>query len=259
MDIIHALHKKQYETTDFDRQVKRIDEGLDNIEEYFVDKYCSPILTTLEIGTGAGRIAFALEKKLFKNIVAIDFVDRFIAVAKQKALAVDSNIKYYSGDALNLPFEDESFDQVLSIGVVISHLPRRKDRIKSLLEIYRVIKPNGIMLINALNITSNIWRRGLKYFMKIIRLFSNSFQYEDNSLPRLGIGGKIDFLFFLKKDKPCIHYYYPVELVIDILSAGFYIIEILSDLNEITKSKSPHIICLTGDNIYIAARKPKYE
>jgi ubiquinone/menaquinone biosynthesis C-methylase UbiE len=256
MDITHEAHRKQYETTDFDRHFQMTDDGLHSLEEYFVGKYLDHTGATLEIGTGTGRIAFGLERqKNFQDIIAIDFVEKFIEAANATAELTGSRIKYEAGNAIELRFPDESFSSVISYGVLISHFPKRMDRIKALTEARRVLKPGGILLINALNI-GIIRRKLIKYFMKLIRFFHDPYQFEDNSLPRIGIGGKIDFWFF-KSDKPCLHFYYPVEFVVDLVEAGFNVLEIISTLDEIDyQRKGAPLTRLVGHNLYLACQKP---
>jgi len=257
MDITQEAHRKQYGTTDFDLHFRMMNNGLGGLESYFVDKYLVPASATLEIGTGTGRIAFGLERqKGFQNIIAIDFVDKFIQAARAEAQSTGSTIKYETGNAIDLKFPDESFANVISSGVLISHFPKRIDRIKSLMEARRVLMPGGILLINALNI-SLIRRKFIKYFMKMIRFFHNPYQFEDNSLPRIGIGGKFDFWFF-KSDKPCLHFYYPVEFVVDLVETGFHVLEIISHPDEIdVRRKGAPLTRLVGHNIYLACQKPK--
>jgi ubiquinone/menaquinone biosynthesis C-methylase UbiE len=256
VDITQEAHRKQYETTDFDRHLKMTDDGLNGLEEYFIDKYLVPSAPTLEIGTATGRIAFGLERqKNFQDITAIDFVEKFIEAAKEKAELIGSKITYEPGNAIDLRFPDESFTSVISYGVLISHFPKRIERIRALTEAKRVLKPGGILLINALNI-SLIPRKILKYFIKMTRLFHNPCQFEDNSLPRIGIGGKFDFLF-IKSDKPCLHFYYPAEFVVDLIETGFHVFEIISHLDEIDcRRNGAPLTHFVGHNLYIACKKP---
>lgn len=257
MDKMLEIHQKHYQGKDFQLHVGEMEYGLPSLEEYFVDRYLDRFSPTLEIGTGPGRIAFALEKeKGFNNIVAIDFVKEFIRVAIMRELAIGSKVEFKIGNAVELPFEDESFSQVIGYGVLISHLPGRDDRIKAFSEIYRVLKPDGIMLINSLNFDRFIHRWVLKKIMKVIRFVYNPYNYEENSLPRIGVGGKFDPLFF-RKDKPCVYHYYAGEFIFDVLAAGFYIVDFLSNMvGIIDKKKEQASIHSRTSFLWVAAKKP---
>ena len=103
-----------------------MDYGINLLEKYFVDKYLTPSAPTLEIGTGTGRLAFGLEKQAnFEDIIAIDFVEKFIEAANEKTRLLGSKIIFETGNAIDLKFSDESFVSVISYGVLISHLPKR--------------------------------------------------------------------------------------------------------------------------------------
>ena len=83
-------HKKQYQTSDFERHIKMTFGGLRKYEHHFIHKYFLPDSKTLELGCGSGRIGFGMEKELsFSNITAIDFVESFIKEAKGISLKID--------------------------------------------------------------------------------------------------------------------------------------------------------------------------
>jgi len=133
MEKIIELHKKDYETTDFRRQTELYERGLTDYEEYYIDKYFNPSYPTLEICTGGGRVVVALEKdKKFSNLIGVDLADRIIEHNITKGQLLNSKIKYQVANATNLQFEDETFDQVICVGVLISHLANRELRIKAL-------------------------------------------------------------------------------------------------------------------------------
>jgi ubiquinone/menaquinone biosynthesis C-methylase UbiE len=62
----------------------------------------------LDVGTGAGALAFALAP-LVGEVVGIDRVPELLALARARAAAFD-NVSFVEGDAGALPFEDFSFD-----------------------------------------------------------------------------------------------------------------------------------------------------
>jgi len=61
----------------------------------------------------------------------------------------EENIQFIQGDALNLPFKDESFDLVVATEI-IEHLP---DHYTFLREIHRVLVPGGHLVISTPNLS----------------------------------------------------------------------------------------------------------
>jgi tRNA (uracil-5-)-methyltransferase TRM9 len=57
-------------------------------------------------------------------------------------------VNFIVGSVLNLPFEDECFDKVISIAV-LHHIPSLALRIKFMEEGYRVLKKDGQMIITV--------------------------------------------------------------------------------------------------------------
>ncbi len=98
-----------------------------------------------DIGGAAGDYAFFLAK-LGYDIHLLDLVPRHIEQAKERAITEDFKDidNFVVGDALDLPYADNSFDAVFLSGPLY-HLPDKGDRIRALSEARRVLKPNGIM------------------------------------------------------------------------------------------------------------------
>jgi demethylmenaquinone methyltransferase/2-methoxy-6-polyprenyl-1,4-benzoquinol methylase len=93
----------------------------------------------LDIATGTGDIAFKFYELKFGRvkITGIDFTPEMINIANERKQ--NRNINFIVGDALNLPFEDNTFDiNTISFGI------RNVDDVKkSLTEMARVLKPGG--------------------------------------------------------------------------------------------------------------------
>lgn len=100
----------------------------------------------LDIGSGSGTdllIAATLVGKQGK-VVGIDITDAMIEKAKKAVVHHGfSNIFLLKADAESLPIEDNSVDVVISNGV-INLVP---DKEKVFKEIYRVVKPDGMLSI----------------------------------------------------------------------------------------------------------------
>jgi ubiquinone/menaquinone biosynthesis C-methylase UbiE len=68
--------------------------------------------TALDVGTGTGTLALALAP-LVREVVGIDIVPAMLAHARRAAEGVP-NLSFVEGDLLRLPYEDESFDLVVT-------------------------------------------------------------------------------------------------------------------------------------------------
>jgi len=92
----------------------------------------------LDAGCGNGKNMLVRDDCSFKGI---DISDELVRIAREKRLDVDT------GDVRQLPYEDASFDAVISIAV-IHHIYEKSDRIKAINEALRVTKPGGrVMLV----------------------------------------------------------------------------------------------------------------
>lgn len=103
-----------------------------------------------DIGGANGDYAFYFAKHGY-DAHLLDIVPRHINQAKERAKAenyADSS-KFLVGDALQLPYEDNSFDAVFLSGPLY-HLIKRSDRIKALSEAKRVLKNDGIIAAYAI-------------------------------------------------------------------------------------------------------------
>ena len=102
--------------------------------------------TLLDIATGTGDVAVEANKQLdLESIIALDLSPNMIDLAKKKMTkkGLDQVIFPEVGDSENLRFDDESFDAVtVSFGV-----RNFGDLKQGLSEIYRVINPNGSLVV----------------------------------------------------------------------------------------------------------------
>lgn len=109
----------------------------------------------LDIGTGQGLLMNGAAKKL-KSGKSIgidiwsqkDLSDNTISRTQSNAVleGVADKIEIREEDAINLSFENNSFDLVFSL-LCIHNIEPKANQEKALLEIARVLKPNGIAII----------------------------------------------------------------------------------------------------------------
>jgi len=124
----------------------------DNMTLPFVDLFSSDKDLILDAGCGSGRATVELSK-VSKNgqIVALDLFESGEDIASKKLLeenleiaGITDRVRIVKGDVLNLEFEDNTFDTVISV-LMVNNLGKAK--LTGLKELFRVIKPGGKILI----------------------------------------------------------------------------------------------------------------
>ena len=104
----------------------------------------------LDIATGTGDFAILAGKELApKELIGIDISEGMMQVAKQKVKKqqLESIIRFQKEDCLNLSFESNNFDAaIIAFGV-----RNFEDLDTSLKEIYRVLQPDGHLVILELS------------------------------------------------------------------------------------------------------------
>lgn len=106
----------------------------------------------LDVGSGYGFNSLALYDARLK-VTAVDKDTRRLTIAKKIASSLDKNISFQKEDLYQMPFKNNSFDICICFEV-LEHL---KNPQKALLEMARVLKPKGILIIsypNELSITN---------------------------------------------------------------------------------------------------------
>jgi len=93
----------------------------------------------LDVGTGAGALAFALAP-LVREVVGLDPVPELLELARQRKLP---NTEFVEGDGAALPFPDASFDLAGTLRTL--HHVAQPDRVVA--ELVRVTRPGGHVLV----------------------------------------------------------------------------------------------------------------
>ena len=97
----------------------------------------------LDVACGAGQTAISLARK-GNRVTGIDLASNLIEEAGRKAQAEGLQVRLEQGDAEQLPYEDASFDVVLSlIGAMFAPQPH-----KVAAEMARVCRPGGRIIMS---------------------------------------------------------------------------------------------------------------
>jgi ubiquinone/menaquinone biosynthesis C-methylase UbiE len=121
-----------------DRLARRQDARADALAAR-VRSLVAPAELALDVGTGAGALAFALAP-LAREVVAVDVEPALLEEARRRAPA---NVALVEADARALPFEDDSFDVVGTLRTL--HHVERPERVVA--ELARVTRPGGTVLV----------------------------------------------------------------------------------------------------------------
>ena len=93
-----------------------------------------------DIGCGNGRNM--INNRKYINFIGIDNCIKFIDICKQK------NLNVINANMINIPLKNNSVDAILCIAV-LHHLSNTEHRLSALLEMKRIIKNNGKILLSV--------------------------------------------------------------------------------------------------------------
>lgn len=110
-----------------------------------VERAVKPGDKVLDCGAGTGSTGIMAARKAGPGgrVTLFDLTDAMLAVARQKVAraGLQERVRFRTGDMVHLPFDDDTFDVVLS---TYSLCPLY-DPVKGALELYRVTKRGGVV------------------------------------------------------------------------------------------------------------------
>ena len=120
--------------------------GMDNIwRKIAINKLNNKPTTILDIATGTGDFAISASKYTNATITGIDISQGMLDVGVEKInkKGLTDRIQLQLADSENLPFQDNSYDAITA-GFGVRNFEHLN---KGLLEMYRTLKPKGIVVI----------------------------------------------------------------------------------------------------------------
>ncbi len=117
----------------------KVAEHIETAAQAFVDRLeITPGMRVLDVACGSGNLA-VLAAQRGAEVTGIDIADNLIEAARRRAEVAALNIRFDVGDAEAMPYEDDSFDLVMTMfGAMFAPRP---DVTAS--ELLRVCKPGG--------------------------------------------------------------------------------------------------------------------
>jgi len=127
----------------------------------------------LDVATGTAELAIELARQGARSVIGVDFVLEMIAAgrAKTQRRGFSDRIRFAAGDALALPFADDSFDAVVN-GFLLRNLV---DLPGALREFRRVLKPGGrLACLDVTHPPGALRPLSLAYFNRIVPLIGGA-------------------------------------------------------------------------------------
>lgn len=107
------------------------------------NKHVSKSAEIIDVGCGYGRIMNVLRDAGYENIKGVEPS----AALRSRGAAVNGSLPILALEGGKIPFENKQFDAALLIAV-LTCVPADQEQSELINEIYRVLKPGGVIYIN---------------------------------------------------------------------------------------------------------------
>lgn len=143
-----------------------------------------PGTRVLDLGCGTGTLAlWAKHRQPGATVTGLDGDPEILAIAQEKAGRSGLTVDFRQGLSDRLPFPDQTFDCVLS-SLFFHHL-QPAQKIASLLEVRRVLRPGGAVHIADWGSPTGALSRGLFLVVQVLDGFSNTEDHVAGRFPLL--------------------------------------------------------------------------
>jgi len=181
-------------------------------EVIYLKKLLNKKQRILDLACGYGRLTIPLAKQKY-NIEGLDISPNLLRKAKQEAKKEKIKIKFRKGDMKKLPYKNKSYDVILCMWSSFMELSNKKDQLKAIREMLRILSNQGFVLIELPPpiLVLATWKKESKekfYFNPKTRFIRGSFEGVDsmpsylhtkNTLKRLMNESKIKKYKIFKK------------------------------------------------------------
>jgi len=138
----------------------------------------------LDLACGTGTLTILVKSARSQAaVVGIDGDAKILEIAKTKAKESGVEIQFDEGMSFDLPYEDESFDRVIS-SLFFHHLTR-DNKLKTLREVKRVLKSNGEFHIADWGLPANSLMKGSSYLIQLLDGSETTADSFNGLLPKL--------------------------------------------------------------------------
>lgn len=111
----------------------------------------------LDLGCGTGKHSIFLARIGF-SVYATDLSSTGVEIARQKAKSLSLDICFEQHDMKTIPYMDDFFDAVICTWTI--YHGTLDDIRRTISEVFRVLKPNGMFITDFLSISDSTYGRG---------------------------------------------------------------------------------------------------
>jgi len=234
--------------------------GLKPDERALIERYLDPAASTLEAGSGGGRILGEIRGLGFTNLTGFDFVPELVEQAR--AADPSGEIGFDVADATDLSYADASFDQVIYLQQLLSSLERAEDRERVAREALRILRPGGVALFSVLPYEVRSRSRLARPYLAYLRMLrrARGSTRPDQLLPRMRMRGR-PTPAALRDGGPHVYWYRADEVERELTAAGFEIAAIGSTPQVVEGSMPASVAGLArmplSGTLYLACIRPR--
>jgi ubiquinone/menaquinone biosynthesis C-methylase UbiE len=133
--------------------------------------------SVLEVGCGTGTLTLTAKRQAGASgkVFGIDIIPGMIEVSQRKAAQAKEDITFQLGSIDDIPFPADQFDVVMC-SFMIFHMSKTTMH-KGIIEVYRVLKPQGRLLVLDLALPTQPLQRFIAQ-----KMFGGMLQHELNEL-----------------------------------------------------------------------------
>lgn len=234
--------------------------GLKPDERALIERYLNPEGSTVEAGTGGGRILGEMRALGFTALAGFDFVPELVEEARRAAAG--AGIELEVQDARRLSYADASFDQAIYLQQLLSSIEDEGDRGQVVREAFRIVRPGGIALFSVLPFevrAHSAAHRPYLVYLRILRRIRR-ISRPPQLLPRLRMRGRFNPAS-LRDSGPHVYWYRAEEIERELRAPGFEIVAIGTTPQVVSDDMRPAASALAEDRLegtlYIVARRPR--
>jgi SAM-dependent methyltransferase len=202
-----------YQSTDETRRLQRVESELELLRTRDILRRFLPPSPAeiLDVGGGPGVHAFWLAGQGYRTHL-LDLIPKHIQQANGFNRSARNPLASLSiGDAKQLPFPNQSMDAVLLLGPLY-HLLQKSERLKSLQEAHRVLRPGGTLIAQGISRFSALVKVLTRQLLDDPRMLSVAHHTTHTGQHR----PHPDLDFFTAA-----YFHHPLELQDEIVQAGF--------------------------------------